>query len=99
MLLLKVLMVTFPLTDVVSIKKTGEHFRILYDVKGRFIAHRITDEEAKVRGKLYEPLYLDFTVISKYSCIQLPSKYHNFLQRINGAYPAQNKFIFSLLFY
>ena len=38
----------FP-ADVVSIKKTGEHFRILYDVKGRFIAHRITDEEAKVR--------------------------------------------------
>lgn len=35
--------------DVVSIQKTGEHFRILYDVKGRFIAHRITDEEAKVR--------------------------------------------------
>merc|ERR1711874_365287 len=26
--------------DVVSIEKTGEHFRILYDVKGRFIAHR-----------------------------------------------------------
>lgn len=34
----------------VSIQKTGEHFRILYDVKGRFIAHRITDEEAKVRN-------------------------------------------------
>merc|ERR1712228_396650 len=35
--------------DVVSIEKTGEHFRILYDVKGRFIAHRITDEEAKYK--------------------------------------------------
>ncbi|MDK2413071.1 40S ribosomal protein S4, partial [Aphanizomenon sp. 202] len=35
--------------DVVSIQKTGEHFRILYDVKGRFIAHRITDEEAKYK--------------------------------------------------
>lgn len=35
--------------DVVSIEKTGEHFRILYDVKGRFILHRITDEEAKYK--------------------------------------------------
>ncbi|MCL4131060.1 UNVERIFIED_CONTAM: hypothetical protein GTU68_027006 [Idotea baltica] len=35
--------------DVVSIQKTGEHFRILYDVKGRFILHRITDEEAKYK--------------------------------------------------
>ncbi|PWN47194.1 putative ribosomal protein S4.e, cytosolic [Violaceomyces palustris] len=32
--------------DVVSIEKSGEHFRILYDVKGRFIVHRITAEEA-----------------------------------------------------
>ena len=35
-------------TDVVSIEKTGEHFRLLYDVKGRFTIHRITPEEAKV---------------------------------------------------
>ncbi len=32
--------------DVVSIEKTGENFRILYDVKGRFAIHRISDEEA-----------------------------------------------------
>jgi len=32
--------------DVVSIEKTGEHFRLLYDVKGRFTIHRITAEEA-----------------------------------------------------
>lgn len=32
--------------DVVSIEKSGEHFRILYDVKGRFTIHRITPEEA-----------------------------------------------------
>jgi len=32
--------------DVVSIEKSGEHFRLLYDVKGRFIIHRITAEEA-----------------------------------------------------
>merc|ERR1711915_45777 len=35
--------------DVVTIQKTGEHFRILYDVKGRFIAHRISEEEAKYK--------------------------------------------------
>ncbi|KAG8924742.1 40S ribosomal protein S4 [Tulasnella sp. 419] len=35
--------------DVVSIDKSGEHFRILYDVKGRFVIHRITPEEAKYK--------------------------------------------------
>lgn len=32
--------------DVVSIPKTDEHFRLLYDVKGRFVLHRITKQEA-----------------------------------------------------
>lgn len=32
--------------DVVTIEKSGEHFRLLYDVKGRFTIHRITPEEA-----------------------------------------------------
>jgi len=32
--------------DVVTIEKSGEHFRLLYDVKGRFTIHRITAEEA-----------------------------------------------------
>ena len=36
--------------DVISIEKTGEHFRLIYDVKGRFTVHRITAEEAKVRN-------------------------------------------------
>ena len=35
--------------DVVQIEKTGENFRLLYDVKGRFVVHRITDEEAKYK--------------------------------------------------
>lgn len=35
--------------DVVSIEKTGEHFRILYDVKGRFQAHKIDEKEAKFK--------------------------------------------------
>jgi len=38
----------FPLgiMDVVSIEKTGEHFRILYDTKGRYQAHKIDAKEA-----------------------------------------------------
>jgi len=35
--------------DVVQIEKTGENFRLLYDVKGRFIVHRITAQEAKYK--------------------------------------------------
>ena len=34
--------------DVITIEKTGEHFRLVYDVKGRFAIHRITAEESKV---------------------------------------------------
>ena len=36
----------YPLADVLSIEKSEEHFRLLYDVKGRFVIHRITPEEA-----------------------------------------------------
>jgi small subunit ribosomal protein S4e len=35
--------------DVITIEKTNEFFRLLYDVKGRFVAHRITKEEAKYK--------------------------------------------------
>ena len=35
--------------DVVSLDKTNEHFRLLYDVKGRFAVHRITEQEAKFK--------------------------------------------------
>ena len=34
--------------DVITIEKTGENFRLLYDVKGRFATHRIHSDEAKV---------------------------------------------------
>lgn len=33
-------------TDVITIPKTDETFRLLYDTKGRFVLHRITKEEA-----------------------------------------------------
>ncbi|XP_054164043.1 40S ribosomal protein S4 [Oppia nitens] len=35
--------------DVVTIEKTGDFFRLLYDIKGRFILHKITGEEAKYK--------------------------------------------------
>lgn len=36
------------LLDVVSIPKTNENFRLLYDTKGRFRLHSVRDDEAKV---------------------------------------------------
>ncbi|XP_074662756.1 small ribosomal subunit protein eS4-like [Tubulanus polymorphus] len=35
--------------DVISIEKTNEYFRLIYDVKGRFAVHRITAEESKYK--------------------------------------------------
>jgi len=35
--------------DVISIPKTGEYFRLLYDAKGKFTVHRITSEESKYK--------------------------------------------------
>ncbi|KAL9060057.1 MAG: hypothetical protein Q9206_001215 [Seirophora lacunosa] len=46
---------TFPagFMDVISIEKTGENFRLVYDTKGRFTVHRITAEEAEYKlGKV-----------------------------------------------
>ena len=39
--------------DVISIEKTGEHFRLVYDIKGRFTIHRISTEEAAVSVELF----------------------------------------------
>lgn len=38
-----------PVTDVITIEKTNDFFRLLYDVKGRFILHKITKEEASYK--------------------------------------------------
>jgi small subunit ribosomal protein S4e len=39
--------------DVISIDKTGEHFRLVYDVKGRFAIHRVEQAEAEYKlGKV-----------------------------------------------
>lgn len=39
--------------DVITIDKTGENFRLVYDTKGRFTVHRIQAEEAEYKlGKV-----------------------------------------------
>jgi len=35
--------------DVISIEKTGEFFRLIYDVKGRYTVHRIGKQEAEYK--------------------------------------------------
>jgi len=37
------------LMDVITIEKTGENFRVLYDVKGRFVLRSVTSDEAKFK--------------------------------------------------
>eukprot|EP00983_Pelagomonas_calceolata_P076338 1153382-Pelagomonas_calceolata.AAC.4 len=32
--------------DVIQLEKTDEHFRLIYDTKGRFVVHRISRDEA-----------------------------------------------------
>ena len=39
-------------SDVVTIEKTGENFRLIYDTKGRFTVHRISPEEASVSANM-----------------------------------------------
>lgn len=42
---------TFPagFMDVVEMPKSGDQFRLLYDTKGRFVLHRINDDEKKFK--------------------------------------------------
>jgi len=35
--------------DVVEIPKSGDQFRLIYDTKGRYVLHRISDEEKKFK--------------------------------------------------
>jgi len=44
--------------DVITINKTNEFFRLLYDTKGRFMLHRITPEEAKYKLLKIKRVYL-----------------------------------------
>jgi len=42
---------TFPagFMDVIQLERTNEHFRLIYDIKGRFTVHRIQAAEAKYK--------------------------------------------------
>jgi len=44
--------------DVITIDKTNEYFRLLYDTKGRFEIHRITPEEAKYKMCKIRKIYI-----------------------------------------
>ena len=46
---------TYPVgfMDILTIEKTGENFRLVYDTKGRFTVHRISVQEAEYKlGKV-----------------------------------------------
>jgi hypothetical protein len=61
--------------DVVSIAKTGENFRLLYDTKGRFRLHSIKDEDAKVYIKLSITIWFIIVgTFALYSSVQYKNK-------------------------
>ncbi len=69
----------FPLgmMDVLTIEKSDEHFRILYDVKGRFQAHKIDSKEAgfklcKVLRKAMGPNKVPYIVTHDGRTIRFP---------------------------
>jgi small subunit ribosomal protein S4e len=71
--------VTYPagIMDVISIEKTNENFRLVYDTKGRYSIHRITPEEAKfklcrVRKTLMGPKGVPFIVTHDGRTIRYP---------------------------
>jgi len=74
--------------DVVEIEKTGENFRLIYDVKGRFTIHRITAEEekyklCKVRRVQVGPKGVPFIVTKDGKTIRYPDplvKVHDTVQ-------------------
>jgi len=35
--------------DIVSMEKSNEHYRLLFDTKGRFVLHRVSEDEAKFK--------------------------------------------------
>ncbi len=69
----------FPLgfMDVVSIEKTGQCFRILYDIKGRYMPHRIDVKEAtyklcKITRKAIGPNKVPYIVTHDGRTIRYP---------------------------
>ncbi len=46
------------MADVISIPKTKENFRLLFDTKGRFQVHSIKEDEAKTKLCKVKKVYL-----------------------------------------
>ncbi|RRT85087.1 hypothetical protein B296_00012293, partial [Ensete ventricosum] len=71
--------------DVVSIPKTNENFRLLYDTKGRFRLHSVRDEEAKVcrHCALHPYKYRQFK-LCKVRSVQFGQKGIPFLNTYDG---------------
>ncbi|EGR34650.1 ribosomal protein, putative [Ichthyophthirius multifiliis] len=71
---------SFPtgLMDVVSIPKTDEQFRVLYDTKGRFVLKTLNKQEAqfkllKVKGKAIGPNQVPYIVTHDSRTIRFPN--------------------------
>ena len=63
--------------DVISVTTTNENFRLLYDVKGRFVVHPIDSEEAKfklckVKSRLVAPNHVPYLVTHDGRTIRYP---------------------------
>ncbi|KAG5513980.1 hypothetical protein PMAC_000602 [Pneumocystis sp. 'macacae'] len=63
--------------DVISIERTGENFRLVYDTKGRFMIHRITSTEAtyklcKIRRVQLGPKAIPYAVTHDGRTIRYP---------------------------
>jgi small subunit ribosomal protein S4e len=63
--------------DVLSIEKTGENFRVLFDIKGRFILKSVNAEEAKfklckVKRRLVGPNKVPYVVTNDGRTIRYP---------------------------
>jgi small subunit ribosomal protein S4e len=44
--------------DVIELEKSGDRFRLMFDIKGRFVLHRITREEAQYKLCRVQKVYI-----------------------------------------
>jgi small subunit ribosomal protein S4e len=70
---------TFPagVMDVLTLEKTNENFRVLYDVKGRFVLKTLKPEEAKfklcrIKGKMVGPNKIPYIITHDGRSIRFP---------------------------
>jgi len=66
------------LMDVISIPKTGDHYRMMYDVKGRFTLVKIKEKESmvklcKIKRRTMGPNKIPYIVTHDSRCIRFPA--------------------------